>query len=467
MCDAPNETLRMFVPGVVSQHAEEAAFKWLLRDDAVRAPHYSLADLAELDERVEAHIDGLRIAGDPGWEICKQELAWEEPGEVFTAAVLAFEAGGHDRIEEVVNAGTQSLELSRGLISALGWLDYRHAELHVAAFLRSDSPLRSRVGIGACAVHREDPGHALNAALAAVEPELRNRALRAAGELGRVDLVERCREGFNAEDPGCRFWAAWSATLLGHSGALDVLVRVAEDGGRYAERACDLAARWMHPREALDWRNNLAARGNRQRLAVLAAGATGDPALVPWLIEMMAVNDVARPAGQAFEFITGVDLGYDDLEGERPEGFEAGPTENPEDEDVAKDPDEDLPWPAPELIEKWWKENRGAFQAGKRYLLGKEIVPETLGEVLRDGRQRQRAAAALELALLDPERPLFEHRAPGLRQQARLRRAGSQTRERPDGGRRRRSRSEGGHRRGSRSEGRRRRGSRSEGRRPR
>ena len=40
---------------------------WLLRDAAVRQPHYDLEDLAELDERVNAHLDGLRIAGDAGW----------------------------------------------------------------------------------------------------------------------------------------------------------------------------------------------------------------------------------------------------------------------------------------------------------------------------------------------------------------------------------------------------------------
>jgi hypothetical protein len=40
--------------------------------------------------------------------------------------------------------------------------------------------------------------------------------------------------------------------------------------------------------------------------------------------------------------ITGVDIAYEDLEGEWPEGFEAGPTENPENENVAMDPDEDL-----------------------------------------------------------------------------------------------------------------------------
>jgi hypothetical protein len=62
----------MIIKHIVEQHAEEAAFLWLLRDAAVGAPHYDLKDLARLDERVEAHLDGLRIAGVEGWEICRE-----------------------------------------------------------------------------------------------------------------------------------------------------------------------------------------------------------------------------------------------------------------------------------------------------------------------------------------------------------------------------------------------------------
>ena len=97
---------------MIEQHAEEAAFLWMLRDAAVDAPHYSLADLAHLDDRVEAHIDGLRIAGEAGWEICKEALGREEAGEVFAAAVLAYESGDANRIQTVLSVGSGSLELS-------------------------------------------------------------------------------------------------------------------------------------------------------------------------------------------------------------------------------------------------------------------------------------------------------------------------------------------------------------------
>ena len=78
-------------------------------------------------------------------------------------------------------------------------------------------------------------------------------------------------------------------------------------------------------------------------MAVIGAGVIGDPVSIPWLIEQMMIPELARVAGEAFTMITGVDIAYEDLEGEWPAGFEAGPTEDPEDENVAMDPDEDLP----------------------------------------------------------------------------------------------------------------------------
>ena len=43
------------VESVITQHAEEAAFLWLLRDASSGQPHFRLMDLAKLDGRVEAH----------------------------------------------------------------------------------------------------------------------------------------------------------------------------------------------------------------------------------------------------------------------------------------------------------------------------------------------------------------------------------------------------------------------------
>ncbi len=131
----------------------------------------------------------------------------------------------------------------------------------------------------------------------------------------------------------------------------------------------------------------------------------------------MADDTCARSAGEALTFITGLDLAYLDLDRDKPDDFESGPTEDPADEDIAMDADDDLPWPDPELLGSWWAKNGKRFTPGRRYLLGKTIDEPNLQAVLRMGLQRQRAAAALELVLLQPGRPLFEVRARGDRQQ--------------------------------------------------
>lgn len=415
------------IPEIVEQHAEEVAVLWLLRDAGVRAPHYSLADLAKLDGRVEAHLNGLRIAEDPGWEICKQNLRWQEVGEVFAAAVLAFESGSQDRVRQVLSVAVASSDVSRGVISALGWLPYEQAEKHIQPLLAAEAPLLRRVGIAAMAIHRQNPRRALSDALADGHPLPRARAIGAVAELGRADLRSLLREHLGEKDALCRSAAARSVALLAEDGdALGALRDEVETGGDGAAGALQLVLRRMGTTEGREWLSQLARQPAQLRQAVIGAGVLGVPEAVPWLMEMMHLPGVARVAGEAFSAIAGANIAYsmiahpiitsDNLEGEWPEGFQAGPTEDPRDDNVAMDPDENLPWPDPKKIAAWWQRRRDGFQAGTRYLLGKPLSEDWLQEVLRYGRQRQRAAAAMELAIRRPGQPLFEVRAPGPRQ---------------------------------------------------
>ncbi len=401
---------------VVSQHAEEAAFQWLLRENAAQAPHYSLVDLAGLDDTVTAHLDGLFLAQEAGWKICRSELDWAEPGELFAASVLAFSSGQAEHIETVVDAAVATDDASTGLASALGWLPYDLARPHVEQLLLSDEPRLRALGLGATALHRQDPGDCLQADLNQFNELVTPRALRTAGEMGRQDVLSLCRQHIDSEHGETAFWAAWSTTVLGDKTAAERLGQMATIGGVRAETACAIAARTLAPQRALEWQQELAADTAQMRLAIIAAGACGDPQLIPWLIEAMSADEHARIAGESLGFITGADLAYLELERDCPEGFESGPNEDPADDEVELDLDEDLAWPAAELVGPWWQENKSRFDPGRRYLAGGRCEPGYLAEVLLRGGQRQRAAAALELVMLAPGRPLFEVGARGDRQ---------------------------------------------------
>lgn len=348
-----------------------------------------------------------------------EALEWKEPGEVFAAAVLAFESNDPAKIQNVLQAGSADEVLTDGLISALGWLPFSQAEPHIKQLLAASAPAMQRIGIAAAAIHRQNPGAPLVHALSNPDPSPKARALRAVGELdlGSSFLAE-AKKHYADRDDRVRFSAAWTAALLsGDSNALPILKTVAEANMPYSEKALQIAIRRMKMADANAWQTTLAKDAEMIRIAIIAAGAIGDPVHIPWLMEQMKKPKLARVAGEAFTMITGVDIAYQDLEAEAPEGFEAGPTENPEDENVEMDPDENLPWPDPVLITKWWNQRQGEFQKGSRYLIGKPITVDWMQQALRNGMQRQRAAAALELAILQPGTPLFNVSAPGFRQQ--------------------------------------------------
>jgi len=404
----------LIVANIISQHAEEAAMLWLLRHSATQAPHYSLADLVKLDRRIEAHIDGLRIAGEAGWAACEEQLATNEVGEVFAASLIAFESGQANRIAKVAAVIEADSVLEQSMASALVWLPLKQAEPHLNDLLRSEVPAQLRVGLAAAAGHRRHPGVVLSNALRSTDSAVRACALDAAGQLPDSSLDSDIRHALRDADAKYRLAAAWAGALRGINEATSVLQEIAE--ASVSAEAAGMAVRRMAPADALNWHKRLSGQPKLARPAIVAAGCLGDPALVPWLISLMGQLPLARLAGEAFTMITGVGLAYRDLERKPPEDFNAGPTDDPKDENVEMDPDDNLPWPEPALVANWWQKNQGQFQNGTRYLCGKPMATEWLQQVLRDGYQRQRTAAALELAIRQPGKPLFNVKAPGFRQ---------------------------------------------------
>jgi uncharacterized protein (TIGR02270 family) len=205
--------------------------------------------------------------------------------------------------------------------------------------------------------------------------------------------------------------------LAGAPEAAIILQTVVETRGERAEHALQLLMRRWEPQQARAWLMRIAARSDTMRAAVVGAGALGDPELADWLIGSMENPELARLAGEALRMITGLDTSSESIRTVQPQGFVAGPSDDPEDSVTDTDPDEHLPWPDPDAIRRWWDVNRDGFRSGTRYFLGRPCGADWLREILRKGTQRERAGAALELAIRQPATPLFEVRAPAFRQQ--------------------------------------------------
>ncbi|WP_090619114.1 TIGR02270 family protein [Azotobacter beijerinckii] len=405
---------------VVYQHAEEAGFLAELRAQAVRAPHYDLDDLRTLDERLEAHLDGLRIAGRAGLDLLLRQLGAQASGEVFAATVLACESGDAAVLARIAEQLRAFPETGRGFAAALGWLDWTSVEPWVERLLAAPEPLFRRLGLEACGRHRIDPGPALPAGLAHAEPGVVARAARSAGELRRRDLMAEIRAHRRHADEAVRFWANWATAQMGDEEALEPLRRFAGQAGEFQWRALSVLVGWQDHAFSVAWLRALAHNPAQRRPVILGAGLLGDPLAVPWLIRQMHELPLARIAGEAFSLIAGADLALLDLERSEIPDFDAGPTDDPRDPRVAMDPDEDLPWPDPARIAAWWQANGASLETGRRHLLGRPLDEAQCRQVLCRGRQRQRNAAAVALARLRPGEPLFPTDAPTKRQQVLL-----------------------------------------------
>ena len=405
------------IPVVVSQHVEDAAALRSTRTHLVSAPHVKLLHLGRLDERLAAHLDGVAVAGDFGARLADTALESSGIGELFVATVGAIQDGQSARLDKLLSLAEALPDAQAGLISAFGWVSADALKGIVSALLHAPSSFRQRVGIAACAMHRVDPGSALNAAVSSADAPLRARALRCAGEVARRDLLPACIDHSKDEDSPSEFWAAWSAVLLGdRRTVIDTLKTHAFSPGPFRHRALQLALKVMDPKDAHGFLQSLAPDPKNMRVLIQGSGIAGDPLYLPWLIKQMTIPEFARVAGESFGFITGLDIAYDGLEGGRPEGFESGPNDDPNDDNVEMDPDDNLPWPDPEKIQKWWDANKHCFHTGVRYFMGEPVNGENCKRVLRDGYQRQRIAAAFYLSLLQPGTPLFPTSAPAWRQ---------------------------------------------------
>jgi uncharacterized protein (TIGR02270 family) len=410
--------MSLIIPEIISLHVEESADLFERRRAFLKASRVRLKDIQRaFDDRIAAHLDAIAIAGEEAWPFCIAALEEPSVGAVCTAAVRALDENRLDRLDKLFALIGAIQEARTGLTCALGWVERTRLQGVGSLLLNSKDSLKRAIGIAACSMHRVNPGLASGAWLTDSDPAVRARALRLAGEVGCTEAAPACLAALKDSNPDCRFWAAWSAVLLGNDGdPLEIVTEASLGGGRHRRRAMQIALQSRSLGSAHELLQQLAERRDQPRVLVEGSGIAGDPKYVPWLIKRMADAKTSRLAGESFALITGIDLQRMRLDGPAL-ADEGGPNDDPEDPDVSMDPDDDLPWPDQQKVERWWSDNGGRFREGVRYFMGAPVTREHCGEVLRNGYQRQRILAANHLTLLNPGTPLFNTGAPACRQQ--------------------------------------------------
>jgi uncharacterized protein (TIGR02270 family) len=286
---------------IVAQHAEQAAGLWAQRDMLSLADPADPATVAEVDARLEVHLDGIRVAGEAAWtRIVNLYEGSPDNGELFLLAWTAIELGDVARVARAVAAARASEDDARGFVGALAWHRPERIASLVREWVSSRDEFQRFLGVSACAEHAVDLKDALEDRLHEASPRLRAVSLRLAGLLRRADLAPAVGTALDDADERVRFWAAWALARLGNGRlAAPQLRETALGGGSEALAALRLAVTASPADEVRSWIAGMLKTPASLAVAVRGAGMLGDRTILSWLIGQMEKPAAAVAAGAA------------------------------------------------------------------------------------------------------------------------------------------------------------------------
>src|SRR5436190_720416 len=90
-----------YIPDILEEHIEELAFLWGQRQTAVRDPSYTIRELAHLEERITAHLQGILAVGDVALPLLEDALGGDDPSMIFAAAYALLHAKNASALDRV------------------------------------------------------------------------------------------------------------------------------------------------------------------------------------------------------------------------------------------------------------------------------------------------------------------------------------------------------------------------------
>jgi uncharacterized protein (TIGR02270 family) len=360
---------------IIEEHFEELDFLWEQREGVIFAPDWNLEELAELEERAEAHLDGLRLAEGHAVDIARPALSGEETFAATAATFVFMETGVEELAQEVLEAfkGAEAPETRDGIRIGLrhskidpirdDLLELAAAEDEALAAAAADLLTFQRV---------EVPD--LERLRAAEEPAVRVLVYGALGRARRFKRPEDLKAALGDDDPEVQRAALRAAAMSGMPGLEDLCRDAAMDGEAPSLEALGFLGIFGNPVD-LPLLEAAAGDGECASVAIAALGALGRVQTIPLLIELMEQDEEhARAAAEAFQRITG----EDGIEREKP------PPEPIDETDLEGEFEDDTPPPDPEKAKAWWEANHERFAPEGRWQAGIEVSEAVSAPLFND-----------------------------------------------------------------------------------
>ncbi|MCX9156602.1 hypothetical protein OPU71_10760 [Niveibacterium sp. 24ML] len=353
------------IPELAQTHAEELAYLWHRRRHSLRSTELTTRAFAELNERIEAHLQGLLITGDALAEIAAPSLLSEDRDEVFAGAWPMLRSGSANAARTILEAfAAASGERLLGLRDALGMASPLHTEATLrAALTHGQSHHAAAAAVVLATQRRLEPTHPrLATLLDEADPAIASQAWRAVLQIDQQSepIPRPYAAAIAHSDAQLRAAALEAGVWRGESWVPRVIKQLAESGDSIG---LDWTAATLQRELDDQGIHALLALQGKKRFALLARA--GHPAAFEPLL--IAIQDpdaaCAAAAGLAWARITGFDV-----EGER-----VALTPADDADDFARDFPEEVRLPDVQRAQQQWRDNAAQWQVGNRWCRGHDI----------------------------------------------------------------------------------------------
>ena len=369
---------------VVEVHLDEAEFQWSMWERGLTAPSSTVTDVAGVEARLDAHVQGLVLAAPAVVERLLAPALMDYQAHRAAAASWAWLAAEGDRALGPLCARLVEGDPPerRGIARALGLWDDDAVTSHVVPLLHHVEPEVQAAALEVLVDHGSAPREVVAALVGAASPALWRACIRA-GVPAAIAMGLTGELGDDAFD-----LALWTG--------LQRRLGVARE------------AAWAAP-ERRSAAQVLGACGGERGLRVLL-GALGDPRRCPaalWGLgftgrreaadacaRWLAHAELGSLAAEALAAISGLDLVAERMTFRRSDD-----DDDDDDDDVAPTEDDELTCPDPDRVGAWWQARRAQFDPHTRYLHGAPATAATLAPAFERASMRRRPGLAIELAL--------------------------------------------------------------------
>jgi len=385
---------------IKQQLKHDAPYAWFLLHQAKQSPLFRKKDIQRLEERLEAYV-ACFILSQKADDSLLPKLNLSDWGAVYVAATVALSCEDDEAFALAVE-GVKNQQQAEELRDALCKKSYSEIVDKLQHLIVHENPWVRVAGVEVLKELKIRLKPTLiRRLLEDKEAQVQEAILKLIGEHKLEVYAQEINLFLEHENEAIKYAATYAGCMLQIPKAYQTLQTFCFSQNPYLRKALVLLYAVVKEDKIYSVLQNVAKQMLSPRIKAYNLAVAGYPEAIPILIKEMEKMDHALYCGEAFSFITGVNLVEADLEraDKINEEEELVLRKSGKTDEWTQSYEEDLPLPDVELVKAWWQNHQQSFTQGTRYLVGKIYTKENLEYIKETGNQSQQEVARLILLL--------------------------------------------------------------------